>query len=78
MASGGLEHKIEVQQILFPEGLVYDRKNEHDRTEKTKGIIAQIADLARVSAENKKGSPSNLRKNSLQVVSSRIELLSKV
>ncbi len=77
MASGGLEHKIEVQQILFPEG-VYDRKNEHDRTEKTKGIIAQIADLARVSAENKKGSPSNLRKNSLQVVSSRIELLSKV
>ncbi len=72
-ASGGLEHKIQVQQALFPNGLVYDRQNEHYRTEKINSIIAQIAHLARVSEENKKGNSSNFQKNSLQVPRAGIE-----
>ena len=72
-ASGGLSNKMKVQQVVFPEGIGYDRGNECYRTERVNSIIAQISQLARVSGENKKGNPSKLLKNSLQVPRAGIE-----
>ena len=66
-ASGGLSSKMKVQQVVFPDGIGYDRQKECYRTPRINSIIAQIAELARVSGENKKGNPSKLLKNSLQV-----------
>lgn len=69
-ASGGLSSKIKMQQAVFPEGISYDRENECYRTKRVNSIIAQIAHLARVSAKNKNGNSSKIKKNS-QVVPRR-------
>ena len=67
-----------VQKVVFPEGLTYDYPNQVYRTKWVNSIILCIAQLARVSSENKERNCSNIESNSAQVAPSRIELLSKV
>ncbi len=73
--SADLTYKQQLQKAIFPEGLAYDRANRTYRTCRVNSIIAQISQLARVSGENKKGNPSKLLKNSLQVPRRGIEPL---
>ena len=41
------------QNIIFPDGLVYDSKNDHYRTPKVNSVIGYISEIAR-DLENKK------------------------
>lgn len=74
-ASGGLKNKMKVQQVVFPDGIGYDRENECYRTTRVNSIFAQIAQLTRVSGGNKKGNSTKFLKNSLQVPRRGIEPL---
>ncbi len=47
--------KEKLQKLVFPEGIIYSKKNEAFRTEKVNSFFAMIADAAKDSAENKKG-----------------------
>ena len=47
--------KEKVQKLLFPEGIIYSKKNEGFRTEKVNSFFSLIAGGARLSEENKKG-----------------------
>lgn len=69
---------MKLQKVVFPEGLTYDYPNQAYRTPRVNSIILCIAQLARVSEENKERNYSKIESNSAQVAPSRIELLSKV
>lgn len=54
-ASGNLEVKRRIQNLLFPSGLVYDFKNSNYRTERINEVFRFIPDVARAVEGNKKG-----------------------
>ncbi len=51
--------KEKLQNIIFPNGVVYERKNGAFRTEKVNEVFACIAQLQRVIAENETGQTDN-------------------
>ena len=60
-ASEGLETKIRIQNIVFPEGIVMDTKIRAYLTKKVNAIFEQSADLKGVSeGENENGTRKNL------------------
>ena len=53
--SSPVSKKEKLQKLLFPEGIIYSKKNEAFRTEKVNTFFALVAYAARFSGENKKG-----------------------
>ena len=47
--------KEKLQKLLFPEGIIYSKKNEAFRTEKVNSFFALIANAAKDTGEKKKG-----------------------
>lgn len=64
-ASGSFSVKENLQKLVFPGGIVYDKENEGFRTEKVNSIFSLIAELVRDSGENKKGQKSKKTQLSL-------------
>ncbi len=53
--SSPVSTKEKLQKLIFPEGIIYSKKNEVFRTENVNSFFALIADAANGSGENKKG-----------------------
>ena len=70
-ASGDYYQKQIFQNVLFPEGLVYDSKIEHYRTPVINKVIGCIADLSKGLGEIKKPDSLNLLEKSGLVPPSR-------
>ncbi|MFI5148965.1 MAG: recombinase family protein [Bacteroidia bacterium] len=54
-ASGGYRTREQIQYLVFPEGIFYDREKGQLRTDRPNLVFAQIAELAKVLGANKKG-----------------------
>ncbi len=50
-----IENKRRLQNVVFPEGIFYDKQKEEVRTEKMNSLFLSIPPLQRVIGENKKG-----------------------
>jgi len=72
--SGDLAQKQKFQKMIFPDGLTYDRQNSTYRTGRVNTLIAQIASLARVSAENKTENSHHFVENSPRVAPSKLSI----
>jgi DNA invertase Pin-like site-specific DNA recombinase len=57
--SSDVNTKEKLQKMVFPDGIVYDRKNGEFRTEKVNEVFRLIARLNSVSGENKTGQTNN-------------------
>jgi site-specific DNA recombinase len=71
--SSTLDNKMKMQKVLFPEGLTYDYPNQVYRTKRVNSIVLCIAQLARVSGENKARNSAIEEQNSARVARDRIE-----
>lgn len=71
--SGTFDHKILLQNLVFPEGIVYDRQNDEYRTPRVNSVIELTSSLSQFSKGNKKGNSQNCIENSLTVVCTGIE-----
>ncbi|MBC7411709.1 MAG: recombinase family protein [Bacteroidia bacterium] len=58
-SSNGYKGKLELQELLFPEGIVYDREISNYRTPKINEAVFAMAQLAKLTTQNKKGTLSN-------------------
>ena len=72
-SSGDYFQKQMFQNVLFPNGLLYDVKIEHYRTPIVNSAIACIADLSKGLREMKNGNPLFLEENSRSVARSGLE-----
>jgi len=54
-ASGDLAMKEDLQELIFPKGILYDRKNEAFRTPEVNSVFSEIARLTGNSGENEQG-----------------------
>ena len=54
-ASGDINQKENLQKLVFPNGVTYDRKNGAFRTEKVNEVFRCIAAMNSVSGQNKTG-----------------------
>lgn len=52
---GGYAEKQKLQFSIFPEGILYNRKNDEYRTPRVNAVFRQMADLVRVLAEKENG-----------------------
>ena len=52
---GSYEVKQRVQKLVFPEGIYYNRENDHYRTERVNWIFKLSRSVSMVCKENKKG-----------------------
>ena len=57
-----LEGKRVFQNLLFPEGIIYNRELDHYRTSRVNSFFSPIPQLARVLTVNKKGDNVNFDK----------------
>jgi site-specific DNA recombinase len=57
--SGGYDQKVQLQNLLFPEGVLYDRGNDNYRTTKINLILELTHSFSNSSNENKKGQTKN-------------------
>ena len=76
--SSDYTNKQLLQYVLFPEGLLYSKKNDGVRTPRVNSLFQAIPLLSRVSEENKDGRIIKNGQKSHWVVPARIELTSKV
>lgn len=53
-ASGDIHQKNKLQKLIFPEGIVYDKKKGAFRTERVNSIFVLIASLSSVSGKNER------------------------
>jgi site-specific DNA recombinase len=53
-ASGDIHQKNKLQKLIFPEGIVYDKKKGAFRTERVNSIFVLIASLTSVSGKNER------------------------
>ena len=53
-ASNSYKGKLELQELLFPEGIVYDREISNYRTPKINEAIFAMAQLAKLTTKNEK------------------------
>ncbi len=67
-----------LQNLVFPDGIYYNRKNEGCRTPKTNGVFSYIATLAGIIDNKKSGNIADENNTAALVVPTRIELVSKV
>ncbi len=67
------DNKQRLQQLIFPEGVMYDKKNEAVRTLRTNSLFASITPLVRVLEKNKKGDSIKNRQKSSSVPRTGIE-----
>lgn len=61
--SGDFHEKRQLQKLIFPEGILYDKKNDTVQTPGVNSLFLSIPLLAKISAKNKNGS---LKKESLE------------
>jgi len=54
-ASSGYEAKHKLQYLVFPEGILYNKKKDESRTIRINSIFSAIARLARGLEEKKNG-----------------------
>lgn len=52
---GDVKLKENLQKLIFPDGIVFDRQNEVLRTEKVNSVFCAIASLQSTSGDNEKG-----------------------
>ena len=57
-ASSGYDVRVKVQNLLFPDGILYDGQKRRYLTKKVNTVFSQIRDVARVAEGQKKDSPS--------------------
>ena len=73
-ASANVNEKENIQKLIFPEGVTYNRKNGTFRTEKINEVFRCIATLNCITTENKKGQTGNETNLSSCVGMARFEL----
>ena len=73
-ASANVNEKENLQKLVFPYGVTYNRKTEAFRTNKINEVFRYIAVLNRISAENETGQTSNETDLSSVVGMARFEL----
>ena len=66
--------KQRMQNILFPEGILFNKEKNHYRTLRVNSALHQIALVSRVLGDKKQKIPSNFAWDSAWVARSRIEL----
>ena len=66
-ASASIPHKERLQNAIFPEGVMYNRKNEAFRTENVGVLFGVIASLNSIPEDNKKGQLNRIIELSNQV-----------
>ena len=59
-ASGDVKRKEQLQKLLFPEGIVYDLKNNTFRTDRVNVIFMLMAQLANNTGAKEKGQTNAL------------------
>lgn len=77
-ASSDYSYKQKLQQLIFPEGIYYNKKNDESRTTKVNSVFLSIARLKQVLAKKETGTSEAIFKNSGWVVPTGIEPVSKV
>jgi len=70
--------KQRLQYLVFPEGMLYSKKNDEVLTTRINTLFGQIALLSRTSRKNKKGKPETECLFGSRVVPTGIEPVSKV
>jgi hypothetical protein len=70
----GYEEKQKLQFLVFPEGILYNRKNDECRTPRVNEVFRQMAGLAQVLAENKNENNTSVLFSSPFVQRSGVEL----
>ena len=76
--SSDYSDKQRLQYLVYPEGILYNKKNNTVRIPRVNSIFSAIAYLSSVSAKNKNGQPHLVDQNSRWVVPTGIEPVSKV
>ena len=71
--SQGIERKLRIQKMLFPEGICLSKQNREVLTNRINSLFAPIAEIAKVLKKNKKGQPINLDQLSFRVSPSGFE-----
>jgi site-specific DNA recombinase len=66
-ASGDCSVRKRLQNLVFPEGIVYDHKNDEVLTTKVNSVFLQIAQLAMVSGQKETGQVEDISTLSSQV-----------
>ena len=72
------DQKIQLQDLLFPVGILFDKQNENYRTDKVNSILKLTNSFTRALKGNKKGQIKNLIDLPAMVASTGIEPVSKV
>ena len=73
-ASANVNEKENLQKLIFPEGVTYNRKNGTFRTEKINEVLRCIATLNCITVGNEKGQIGNETNLSFCVGWTRFEL----
>jgi site-specific DNA recombinase len=53
--SGGYDNKVQLQNMMFPEGILYDRRNDNYRTEKVNMILELTHSFSNSFGQKKNG-----------------------
>jgi site-specific DNA recombinase len=70
------DEKRKLQQMVFPDGILYNKKKDLVRTPGINSIFAQIPQLTGILKNNKKSRFNKSRMTSQEVVPKGIELIS--
>lgn len=57
--SGGYREKVQLQNLMFPEGILYDRRNDNYRTDKVNLILELTHSFSTSFKQNKNGQTKN-------------------
>lgn len=77
-ASSDYSGKRKLQNIIFPEGFYYNKKNDQPRATKMNSVFSCIARLKGNAEQKETGISEMILKNSGLVARTRIELVSRV
>ena len=73
-ASNGYKGKLELQELMFPKGIVYDREISNYRTIEINEVAFAMTEIARDIEGNEKGDLGNFYQKSPSVPRRRLEL----
>lgn len=73
-ASGSIDQKIKLQNLIFPEGILYNREKRSYRTTRINSLFASIPLPARDSGKKKNGPSKKFSAKSAWVAGARLEL----
>ena len=68
--SGDLDQKRQIQQLVFPSGIGYDKQNDRVQTKRVNSIFSAIPLLIKDLDKIKSGEPINFEQFSARVTSS--------